>query len=96
MRNKKADMFAIIGGAILGLILLSAFIGPVIKDIFIDRQVAFAGGQTEEITIDCDGDGAKGFSDQCPCDPENKELDIGKPCKPDTPYAKEFCPELCK
>jgi len=98
MKDKKAaGIFMIITVAVISLILLFVFIGPIIKGIFVDKQVAFAGGQTEQITIDCDGDGVVGISDQCPCNGDKQKLEsIEDRCgTPDDKVVKK-CPKLCK
>ena len=97
MKDKKAaGIFMIITVAVISLILLFVFIGPIIKGIFVDKQVAFAGGQTEQITIDCDGDGVVGISDQCPCDGDKQKFGDG--CEDPDPDdgAVKKCPKLCK
>jgi len=98
MKNRKSmSSFGVIITAAISLILLFVFIGPIIKGIFVDKQVKFAGGQTEQITIDCDGDTYTGFNDQCPCDEEEWKLDgVKNKCGPLTAGAEERCPELCK
>ncbi|MAG29124.1 hypothetical protein CL632_03205 [bacterium] len=101
MKNKKAmRMFGIITAAIISMIILLVFVGPIIKGIFVDKQVAFAGGKTEEITIDCDGDTHIGFSDICPCNKDKHEkddLDTDLSCGGvEPPEAASICPELCK
>ena len=96
MKNKKAiGTFGIIMAAIISMILLLIFVGPIIKGILVDQQIAFAGAKTQEITIDCDGDEVIGFSDLCPCnkDIQNKE-DL--PCGDPDSDAKKICPKLCK
>ena len=65
MKNRKSmSAFGVIITAAISLILLFVFIGPIIKGIFVDKQLKFAGGQTEQITIDCDDDTYTGFNDQ--------------------------------
>ena len=99
MKNKKAmGIFGIISTAAIAMIILWIFVGPIIKDIIVDKQIAHAGGQTEAVTKDCDGDGVIGFSDQCPCNADESKLDKGKTCpteiKPAS--AETNCPALCK
>ena len=99
MKNRKSmSAFGVIITAAISLILLFVFIGPIIKGIFVDKQLKFAGGQTEQITIDCDDDTYTGFNDQCPCDPQEWRLDgVGDKCEPLTDgVAADRCPELCK
>lgn len=97
MRNKKAmEPFGIITAAIIMGILLFIFVGPVIKGIFVDQQIAYASGKTEEITINCDDDDVIGFSDQCPCNPDIQELESKEKCGDPHPDAEEKCPKLCK
>tara|TARA_Y100000310_G_C20189230_1_gene581736 strand:- start:22 stop:315 length:294 start_codon:yes stop_codon:yes gene_type:complete len=96
MKDKKAGIFMIITVAVISLILLFVFIGPIIKGIFVEKQVKFAGGKTEEVTIDCDGDDVIGFSDVCPCNKnkqEREELPCGDVVPPE---AADICPKLCK
>ncbi len=98
MKNKKAmGLFGIISTAAIAMIILWIFVGPIIKDIIVDKQIAHAGGQTEAVTKDCDGDGVIGFSDQCPCnsDPDKTKLDKGENCG-DNNAGKKNCPALCK
>ncbi len=96
MKNKKANAFAIIGAAILAMIILWLFVGPIIKDIIVDKQIAHAGGQTEAVTQDCDGDGVIGFSDQCPCNANKQKLDKGENCGNPDSSAETNCHALCK
>lgn len=92
MKNKKAiGTFGIITAAIVSMILLFIFVGPIIKGIFVDKQIPFVASKTEEITIDCDDDGVIGFQDQCPCNDEKEA-----PCGDPEPDAEEKCPKLCK
>ncbi len=97
MKNRKAmGTFGIITAAIIAMILLFVFIGPIIKDIIVDKQIAHAGGQTEAVTKDCDGDGVIGFSDQCPCNADKQKLDKGQNCGDPDSSAKSNCQALCK
>ena len=103
MKNKKSmSAFGVIITAAISLILLFVFIGPIIKGIFVDKQLKFAGGQTEQITIDCDGDTYLGFSDLCPCNKDKHEkedlednLEAG-PCGVPSEGTGSICPKLCK
>ncbi len=96
MKNKKAGTFGIITAAAVALILFYIFVGPIIKDIIVDKQIAFAGGKTEEITIDCDGDNVIGFKDHCPCVALQKELKSEETCFTPDPKSEDICPKLCK
>tara|TARA_Y100000310_G_scaffold333362_1_gene410750 strand:- start:1500 stop:1814 length:315 start_codon:yes stop_codon:yes gene_type:complete len=98
MKNKKAmTAFGLITTAIVSMLLLLIFVGPVLKDIFVDKQVAFAGGKTEAVTKDCDGDTVMGFSDQCPCDASKRTLKGDERCAGTPDIGSEnICPKLCK
>ena len=96
MKSKKAGTFGIITAAIVAMILLLLFVGPIIKGIFVDKQIAYAGGKTEEITIDCDGDNVIAFKDQCPCVAIKQELKSGETCGNPDSKAGDICPKLCK
>ena len=94
MKNKKALMFRYMIIAIISLLVLFVIAGPIIKGIFVDKQIAFAGSKTEEITTDCDGDGII-VGDFCPCVFSQKESD-DLPCESADPVAIRTCPTLCK
>ena len=100
MKNKKSmSAFGVIITASISLILLFVFIGPIIKGIFVDKQVAYAGGKTEDITKDCDSDTIIGFSDPCPCNPKIPKpikLESGNTCGYPDVGATRRCPILCK
>lgn len=97
MKNKKAmETFSIIIAAAVGLIILWVLVGGIIKGIIIDKQVAFAGSTTEQVTIDCDEDDSIGLVDDCPCDPKIQKLGQGDKCGIASAVAKENCPSLCK
>jgi len=99
MPNKRseADPLKVIITAAIGLIVLFVIAG-LIYNIFVGKQVAFAGEKTEQVTKDCDGDGAIGLTDDCPCYDSIQKLEKGQQCpagiKPDK--AKDNCPALCK
>jgi len=97
MKNKKGmSPFGLIGTAIILMLIVWILVG-VIKNYIVDQEIAYAGGQVEEYTVDCDGDNVKGFLDQCPCnrDPDKTELDEGEDCGPNDNAAKDICPKLC-
>jgi hypothetical protein len=97
MKNKKSAMTIelIITMAILGILLL-VVVGGGIKSIFIDRQLASTHAQTEQLTLDCDGDQVIGLNDQCPCVSSIRKLELGKFCGEPQPQATTNCPYLCK
>ncbi|MDP6547353.1 MAG: hypothetical protein QF917_00120 [Candidatus Woesearchaeota archaeon] len=96
MKNKKAmETFGVIITATIGLIILVVIVG-LIKGIIIDKQIAFAGSKTEEITIDCDEDDSIGLADNCPCNPAIQKLEKKDKCGKASSRAAENCPALCK
>ena len=94
MKNKKALEFRMMAGMVISLVLVVAVIVGLIRGI-LGNQIAFAGGKTEEITTDCDGDDVIGFSDLCPCN-KNKQKKEDLPCGTIDPPAADICPKLCK
>ena len=73
-------------------------IALLIYTIFVGKQISFAGEKTEQVTKDCDEDGAIGLTDDCPCYDGIQKLEKDQKCpagiKPDK--AKDNCPTLCK
>lgn len=105
MLNKKSmeanPMSLVIIAAILLAVLLVFFYG--ILPIFTGKQVPFIKGQTEYTTQDCDGDGAIGLSDPCPCfylvksrEDLEKQTDKKCPLVGKNSQATTSCPDLCK
>ena len=83
--------------AVIALFVLYIFIWPIIKGIFIDKEVRPLEAIAEGTTEDCDGDGFIGLSDQCPCDPNKNKLGKGEECgNPDDTDIEKNCPALCK
>jgi len=95
MKNKKA-ISKLVVALVLSLAILYVFLWPIIHDIFVGQQIAYLGGQTEEVTKDCDGDNVIGFSDQCPCNANKQKLEQGEKCDNPDPSAENNCPALCK
>ena len=94
MKNKKAMGFRMIVVAIISLVILFIVVGPIIIGIFVDKQIAFASGKTEELTTDCDQDGVI-VGDVCPCDDDKKvlaDLEGDQRCKKES---SAICPTLC-
>lgn len=93
MKNKKAfdadPMKLVIGAAILGIVLFVVVVGVI--PIITGKQIPFFKGQTQYTTEDCDGDGAIGINDKCPCGAEDSE---GKCIVADSSIS--VCPDLCK
>ncbi len=97
MKNKKSSMSVelMIAMGILGILLVVIVYGG-IRGILINKQLAYAGEKTEEITKDCDGDDSIGLSDKCPCVKSIQKLEKGQSCGPPDSQATTNCPGLCK
>lgn len=99
MKNKKANMFWVITTAVIALIMLYIIVGPIINGILVKKQIVHAGGETERITQDCDGDGAIGLFDDCPCNDGVQKLSKEEKTCPEgisPESAKTNCPALCR
>ncbi|MBL7055551.1 hypothetical protein ISS07_01420 [Candidatus Woesearchaeota archaeon] len=96
INKKKSEMsFPIVIGSIIGLIILVVIVSGLIKGIFVDKQLAFAGQTTEQVTQDCDEDNFVGITDNCPCDSDINKLEKGQKCGGHSPEAGKNCPALC-
>ena len=96
MKNKKSQMLEQVVRAAIVLALLFVMVA-LIYGIIVNKEIAFAGSKTEEITKDCDGDGLNGPLDDCPCVYAIKKLDKGQSCgAPDVSTLTANCPTLCK
>ena len=97
MKNKKseADPIKVIITAVILLVVLAVVLG-IIYTIIVGKQIPFIGGKTDQITTDCDEDGAVGLSDDCPCDPDKEKLENGEKCGIASNIAVDNCPSLCK
>ena len=95
--TKKSTMSIelVITMAILG-ILLFVIVGGGIKGILVNKQLAFAGEKTEDVTKDCDGDEVIGLNDKCPCVNTKQKLEKGESCGAPDAKATTNCPALCK
>ena len=95
--TKKSAMVIelVITMAVLG-VLLFVIVGGAIRGILINKQLAFAGEKTEEVTKDCDGDEVIGLNDKCPCVNVKQKLEKGESCGIPDAKATINCPALCK
>lgn len=97
MKNKNAEVEPI--KIVVGLVLLGAVVFiffNVFFPIITGKQAPFFRGQIDYASTDCDGDGAMGITDQCPCVHDIITKEQSGACPPPDPAATTACPELCK
>src|SRR3989344_6826925 len=96
--NRKADIsIETLVKAALYIILIILIVGALIFGVF-RTQIFGVGRTTEEITLDCDNDGATGILDECPCDSSKTDLDkqkTGDRCGATSQETKKTCPLRC-
>jgi hypothetical protein len=97
MRSKKAEgEWGTIVKAAVALMIILVMAG-LIYSLFVGKQVATAGELTETATKDCDGDGAVGLTDDCPCNKDITKLKDGQKCEPRVVVENsKTCPSACK